>query len=155
MSDTPTCAGNEAVVDRLWGEVFNGGRMEVLDELVATEFVNFDQLVHGPRFLAELIEAQRRAFPDMRFATIQTLADRDWVITRSRWSGSFREPFSFIGLAGVEPTGRLFDVNHVHAFRLSAGKVVEHWAVRDDLTMHTQLGVHPALGDADDREVRI
>jgi hypothetical protein len=49
---------------------------------------------------------------------------------------------SFIRLSGVAPTGRTFDVDHVHAFRLAAGMVVEHWAVRDDLTMHAQLGVN-------------
>lgn len=141
MTSTPTCAGNGAVVDRLWTEVFNGGRMEVLDELVSRKFVNFGQAVDGPQFLAELIGDQRRAFPDMRFTTVQMVADGDWVITKSRWSGTFRGPFSFIGLSDVAPTGRAFDVDHVHAFRLTAGKVVEHWAVRDDLTMHTQLGV--------------
>lgn len=144
MTSTSSGAGNAAVADRLWTEVFNGGRMEVLDELIAREFVNFGQVVDGPRFLAELIGAQRRAFPDMRFTTVQTVADEDWVITRSRWSGTFREPFPFIGLSGVVPTGRAFDVDHVHAFRFAAGMVVEHWAVRDDLTMHTQLGVNAA-----------
>lgn len=141
ISAASTCAANGAVVHRLWAEAFNGGRMEVLDELVASEFVNFGQVVDGPRFLAELIAAQRRAFPDIRFATIQTLTDGDWMITKSRWSGTFRGPFSFIGLSGVMPNGSSFDVDHVHAFRLIAGKAVEHWAVRDDLTMHRQLGV--------------
>lgn len=144
MLSTTTSASNGDVVDRLWTEVFNGGRMEVLDELVARELVNFGQVVDGPRFLAELIGAQRRAFPDMRFTTLQTVTDGDWVITRSRWSGTFRGPFPFIGLSGVAPTGRAFDVDHVHAFRLTAGKVVQHWAVRDDLTMHGQLGVTAA-----------
>lgn len=141
MRGTTTSACNGDVVDRLWTEVFNGRRIEVLDELVAREFVNFGQVVDGPQFFAELIGAQRRAFPDMRFTTMQTIAEGDWVITKSRWSGTFRGPFSFIGLAGVAPNGRSFDVDHVHAFRLAAGKVVQHWAVRDDLTMHTQLGV--------------
>ncbi len=56
-----------------------------------------------------------------------------------RWTGTFRGPFSFIGLEGVPPTGRRFDVEHAHAFRVSDDKIAEHWAIRDDLTMRNQL----------------
>ncbi len=104
-----------------------------------TSFTNFDRIVDGPQFLGELIGAQRAAFSDMRFETLQTLAAGDWVITKMRWTGTFRAGFGFIGLAGIKPTGRAFDVEHVHAFRLAGGKIAEHWAIRDDLTMHGQL----------------
>jgi predicted ester cyclase len=75
----------------------------------------------------------------MRFETPQTLAAGDWVITKMRWTGTFQARFDFIGFAGIEPTGRTFDVEHAHAFRLAEGKIAEHWAIRDDLTMHAQL----------------
>jgi predicted ester cyclase len=130
---------NVAVVARLWDEVFNAGDLDTLAELVHTSFTNFDRIVDGPQFLGELIRAQRAAFPDMRFETLQTLAAGDWVITKMRWTGTFRAGFGFIGLAGIKPTGRTFDVEHAHAFRLAGGKIAEHWAIRDDLTMHGQL----------------
>jgi predicted ester cyclase len=56
----------------------------------------------------------RAAFPDMRFETLQMLA-------------------------ADEPAGHAFDVEHAHAFRLTQGKIAEHRAIRDDLTMHDQL----------------
>jgi predicted ester cyclase len=133
---------NTALVSRLWDEAFNNGSLEVLPELVSQEFVNFGSVTHGPEFLATLITHQRRAFPDMHFTPLQVFAADDWVLTKTRWTGTFKAPFSFIGLAGVEPTGRSFDVQHVHAFRLADGKIAEHWAVRDDLTMHNQLLGH-------------
>ena len=34
----------------------------------------------------------------------------------------------------------------MHVFRLFDGKMVEHWEVRDDLSMMQQLGVVPAHG---------
>jgi predicted ester cyclase len=136
MTDTQA---NAAVVARLWDEAFNDGSLEVLSELVSEQFVNFGSVTNGPQLLATLIQDQRSAFPDMRFTPVQVIAADDWVLTRTRWTGTFTAPFSFIGLAGVEPTGLSFDVQHVHGFRLAEGKIVEHWAVRDDLTMHNQL----------------
>ena len=130
---------NVLVVARLWQEAFNAGALHVLPELVSEELVNFETTTNGPEFLTNLIEAQRSAFPDMHYTPTQVLSANDWVITKARWRGTFQAAFAFIGLDGVEPTGRCFDVNHVHAFRFVNGKIAEHWAVRDDLTMHRQL----------------
>jgi predicted ester cyclase len=130
---------NVEIVTRLWEEVFNAGSLDVLPELVSEDFVNFDTVVNGPEFLRTLVNAQRTAFPDMRFTPLQVVAADDWVITKARWNGTFRASFAFIGLDGVTPTGRSFDVEHVHAFRFVEGKICEHWAVRDDLSMHRQL----------------
>ncbi|HVA09776.1 MAG TPA: ester cyclase [Acidimicrobiales bacterium] len=137
-----TTEAHEAIVTRLWAEAFNDGSLEVLPELVCQEFVNFGSVTNGPEFLSTLISAQRSAFPDMHFTPLQVVAADDWVLTKARWTGTFKGPFTFIGLEGVEPTGRSFDVESVHAFRFVEGKIAEHWAVRDDLTMHNQL-----LGD--------
>ena len=73
------------------------------------------------------------------FESAAVFADGDWILAKARWSGTFAGPFPFLGLDGVEPTGRRFDVDHVHGFRFQDGKIAEHWAVRDDLTMHHQL----------------
>ena len=133
------------VVARLWQEAFNAGDLGVLPELVNEEFVNFGTVTNGRDFLTTLINAQRSAFPDMHFTPLQVVSDDDWVVTKARWTGTFRAPFDFIGLNGVKPTGRSFDVEHVHAFRFVDGKIAEHWAVRDDLTMHNQLLGHNEL----------
>jgi hypothetical protein len=36
--------------------------------------------------------------------------------------------------------GQSYTVNHVHIYRVAEGKIREHWAVRDDLSMLRQLG---------------
>jgi predicted ester cyclase len=141
VTNTPaaSCTSNSEVVARLWREAFNEGNLDALPELVRADFKNFDAITDGPEFLKSLITAQRRAFPDMHFTPLQVLVDADWVVTRARWTGTFLAPFSFIGFDGIDPTGRRFDVEHVHAFRFVDGKIAEHWAVRDDRTMHNQL----------------
>jgi predicted ester cyclase len=36
--------------------------------------------------------------------------------------------------------GRSYTVTHVHIYRVADGKICEHWAVRDDLSVLRQLG---------------
>jgi predicted ester cyclase len=47
---------------------------------------------------------------------------------------------------GRPPTGKRVAQPQMHVFRLFEGKMVEHWEVRDDLSMMQQLGVVPAHG---------
>jgi predicted ester cyclase len=37
-----------------------------------------------------------------------------------------------------------FEVQHIHMYQLRNGKIVEHFANRDDLGMMQQLGLLPA-----------
>jgi nogalonic acid methyl ester cyclase / aklanonic acid methyl ester cyclase len=45
-------------------------------------------------------------------------------------------------LWGIPPTGERFAVQQVRWFRVADGEVGEYWAVRDDLGLMRQLGVH-------------
>lgn len=46
-------------------------------------------------------------------------------------------------LVGVTPTDKHFEVAAIHWFTLKAGKIVDHFALRDDLAMMQQLGLSP------------
>ncbi|HXW91261.1 MAG TPA: ester cyclase [Terriglobales bacterium] len=46
-------------------------------------------------------------------------------------------------LVGVQPTGRTFEVQHIHMYRVLDGKIAEHFANRDDIGMMRQLGLLP------------
>jgi hypothetical protein len=41
------------------------------------------------------------------------------------------------------PTGRTFAITQSHWFRMRDGRILEHWANRDDLGMARQLGWVP------------
>ncbi len=55
---------------------------------------------------------------------------------------------------GIPPTGKSFSVEHVHWHRVADGKLVERWAVRDDLGTLIQLGIidPPGRFQADDAD---
>jgi predicted ester cyclase len=46
-------------------------------------------------------------------------------------------------LVGVQPTGRSFEVQHIHVYRALHGQIAEHFASRDDVEMMRQLGLLP------------
>lgn len=64
---------------------------------------------------------------------------------RATWS-SFTAPTT-VGTSatswGFAPTGREVAYQYVHFLRFRDGKAVEHWSVRDDMTLMRQLGVVP------------
>jgi predicted ester cyclase len=85
-------------------------------------------------------------FGDVRLDPLDVVADGDWVVVRSTFSGTHtgvgRHPYVHHGLlAGVAPTGRRMEVQHIHMFRFENGEIVEHWATRDDVEMMLQLGL--------------
>jgi predicted ester cyclase len=46
-------------------------------------------------------------------------------------------------LMGIPPTDRFVAYDYVHILRFRDGKAVEHWSVRDDMTLMRQLGALP------------
>jgi len=79
---------------------------------------------------------------------VQTvLSEGDWVAVRTtRTGGDVGRNVIPINMLtpGTEPTGKNFTLQIIHMFRLADGKITEHWAGRDDLGLHWQLGLIPA-----------
>jgi predicted ester cyclase len=76
----------------------------------------------------------RTTFPDVRFKPTDFVAEDEWVVMRGTFGGTHqgigRIPVSGGMLVGVRPTGRHFDVQHIHMFQVRDGKIVEHFAYR-------------------------
>ena len=86
-----------------------------------------------------------QAFPDWHFEERLLVADGDYVVGELLMTGTHlgTPELPVLGglLAGVPPTGRRVAVHHIHIYRLAAGQIVDHRAVRDDLGMLQQLGL--------------
>jgi len=132
---------NKAVVRRLYEEVFEGGELEVADELVDADARGTADTEdrRGPQRVKEVATMLRSAFPDQHWEILELIAEDDGVAMHSVWSGTHRGSF-----LGLEATGRSFsDVHHAYFFRLDDGKVIEYRAIRDDMGLMRQLGVAP------------
>ena len=138
----PTAEENKAQFRRVYKELFNGGNLDVAEEVVAPDFLNheappgIDRDPEGTRGLANML---RTAFPDLHFEIEELIAEGDTVAGRLTMSGTHQGP-----LMGMSPTGRSMQQAHMHFVRFRDGKAIEHWGVRDDLAMMQQLGAMPS-----------
>ena len=141
MSTPGTTADtNKAVVLRYVEEVWNGHDLEAIDNVVSTDYVNHaagtDEYRHGGA--RQIWEWILTVFPDHHFQVEDAASDGQTVAIRGTMTGTHEGE-----LMGVSPTGKRVGAQQSHWFRVEDGKLVEHWAVRDDLVMMQQLGVLP------------
>jgi steroid delta-isomerase-like uncharacterized protein len=127
-------------------DAFNGGDMAAFARTVAEDAVNHAAIpqAQGRRGALSIVEKLRRAFPDMRMAVDDMIAERDRVVCRLTVTGTHTGALDFAKLP-LPATGRRFRTTHIHVFRIVDGVIVERWAERDDLGMLQQLGLMPPL----------
>lgn len=132
--------------------LWNEGRVERIDEFFSPQFVNFGIPYSDVRGMIQAIVAVwRNAFPDLRFTIDCSVAELDTVMCEVTLTGTHLGQFQMIPpLKGptLTPNGRQFEAKQIHRFRLADGKIVEHFAVRDDLGMFQQLGHLGALAES-------
>ena len=118
---------------------FNEGKLNELDKIVSTEFVEHQFLGEsGPRGLKSLIGQLRTAFPDLKMTIEDSAVSGEKVWVRLRCQGTHNGP-----LMGIAPTGRKIDTSALEVCRFEKGKLVEHWGVPDRFAAMSQLGVLP------------
>jgi steroid delta-isomerase-like uncharacterized protein len=135
---------NKALSRRLLEEAFNVGNIDVIDELVTTDFVNHDAALPepmvGPDAAKATISGYRTAFPDLRITIEEQIADDQGVATR--WSAKGTHEGDLMGMA---PTGKQATVTGITIDRIVDGRIAESWTNWDTLGMLQQLGVVPVL----------
>jgi steroid delta-isomerase-like uncharacterized protein len=123
-------------------EKLRAGDWKAAAEDYAVDAANFGRLVGREGYL-RVFEDIYTTFPDWSMEIEDMAAEGDNVIARCRVSGTHlgvgRLPVNGGRLVGVEPTGKRFEVQHIHWHRLRDGRFVDHYAVRDDLGMMSQL----------------
>lgn len=144
---------NVDLVRRHFDQMWNQRDDRACDELMADDFIENAAApfarqppgrASGPSAMRDTVRWLTAQFPDVRFEIEAIVADGDLVIARVRSHGS-----NLGRLNGfLPPSGRSFDYASSHWFRVVDGKLAEHWATRDDLTVMLQLGVvtPPRLG---------
>ena len=132
---------NKAVVRRFIHEGVIGGDLALIDELCAPDFINHaaaPEARRGPEGLKRVIGFSRAAMPDQRWTGEMLVAEGDLVVIHGIREATWQAE-AFRGLP--TPKGKPVAVELVHIFRVRDDKLVEHWAVRDDLGLMKQLGV--------------
>jgi ketosteroid isomerase-like protein len=146
----PSGQDNAAIVRRLW-DVWAGGEVADIDQLVDDDFTNFGmRRTDGRAGMRFIVSVWRTAFPDLSVEIQDEIVHDDIVVHRVLMRGTHMGEFQ----AGIGPgrimgampaTGRTFAADQIHIHRVRDGKVVEHAASRNDLLMLNQLGLLPGI----------
>ena len=83
--------------------VWNEGRLELIDELVAADYVgrfpDFHGAVHGPDGVRRLVSHGRRAYPDLYVKIEDQIAEDDRVATRWRATAPSGDSQCYVGIS--------------------------------------------------------
>lgn len=142
---------NKDCVRRHFEELWNVGQLDTICDFFGKDFMNFGRQYEDRRdIVKQVVSVWRTAFPDLHFTVDLMVAEDDLVMCEVSFQGTHLGILKLIPpLEGpdLQPTGRNFRVKHIHRFRMKDGQIVEHFAVRDDLSMFRQLGQLRAFCD--------
>jgi len=135
---------DKALVRRIFEDLFNGGRLDVADEIFAPDYLDHvvkgpePVIVRGPAAFKQAVTMFRTAFPDLRYAVEDQIEEDGKVVTRFTAHGTHLGP-----LWGIQPTGRQVVYTGIDISRVEGGRIVEAWVSYDSLGLLQQLGAVP------------
>ena len=135
-----TIEENREVVRQFIERVFERGEVGAVDELVADDFVPHTYPGTTDRDgLKRAMERVSQGLEDAKFTVDDMIAEGDRVAVRLTSGATQVGEFM-----GMPPSGKRYEIEEIHIFRLSDGRISEHWHQFDQLGMMRQLGATPA-----------
>ena len=142
-------ADNKAVVRRLYEEVWNKRKLEVIKELISPSHGLQGPTISGSSIGPEAYKHQvlrfLEGYPDLRWTIEDTIAEKDKVVACWTLSGTQEGDFM-----GVPATNRKVSVGGMTIHHIAGGKIIDSHINWDVLGMMQQLGAIPPIGKAKD-----
>ena len=128
-----------ALMRRWFDEIWNRGRIESVDELLAEDAVMWgiglpDQSSRGGAEFKEFYRRQRSATPDVKINLDQVIQEGDTAF--ARWTATMTHTGEGLGVA---PTNKTIALSGMSACRTRDGRIVEGWNVWDQVGLARQL----------------
>jgi predicted ester cyclase len=131
---------NIEIFKRFMVEAFEGGNLDVVDELLSPEIVEHQfgfegsgQTVHEK--VKKAITDLHGFLHDLHYTFDDVIAVGDMVWARMTATSTHGGPFF-----GVPATGRPIRITVIDVCRFKDGKMVEHWGVPDRFAVLAQVG---------------
>ena len=125
---------NKAIV-RGFIEAYNKRNFDLLDDLVAPDYVDHTWQLQGLESLKQGLRLGFKGFPDWHEAIEDIIAEGDKVWVRLTYTGTHTGEFF-----GLAPTGNKITATAVAIYRIVNGKLVEGRFITDTLDMNKQIG---------------
>ena len=129
---------NKAIVRRLYEEVWNKRKLEVVDELISPSHALNDPIVSGSQTGPELYKRRvvefTASFLDLRFTIEDMIAEKGKVVACWTFSGTHKGEFM-----NIPATGRKVSVEGITIHHITNGKILDSYARWDVLGLMRQL----------------
>ena len=115
---------NKALIRRVLEEGFNQGRLEVVDELFTTRFVDHStpEQVTGAEGVKMYFAMVREGFPDMQVSIEDMIAEGEKVVVRTTWRGTHLNTYD-----GRPASGRPVARTMIQIFHIVNGLIEAEW----------------------------
>ena len=135
---------NIAITKRM-GEAINKEDLSFLNEVFAPDVVDHDPAPiqgKGPEGFVQLFAHFRTAFPDLKIAIEEMVADEDKVAIACTVTGTQHGPFQ-----GFPATGTRIKARWVQIAKFNReGKIIERWGSSDEAGILKQIGAYRPAG---------
>ena len=132
-------SNQEKVVERWWEELWNGGNLAVITEIISPDFTDHDPsspwVPPGMDGVRTLVNGYRAVFPDIHFDILRQVASDDTVVSHWRVRGTQKGE-----LMGYAPTNRVVEAEGISILQVRGGKIVHQTTVWDTMGMLQRLG---------------
>lgn len=122
------------------GEAINTGHLDELKDAFAPGVKDHDPAPDqgsGPEGFVKFFTEFRQAFPDLKIAVEEMVADEDKVAMAYTITGTQDGPFQ-----GIPATGRKIKARGVQIAKFNSdGKITERWGSSDEAGIMQQIGV--------------
>lgn len=135
---------SKLIVKRLYGDVWNKRKLEVVSDLFSPSHAlrdnNFTGSSVGPEAYKIQVALYLAAFPDLRFTVEDTVCEKDKLVSSWTITGTHKGEFM-----GIRPTNKKVTFDGITIHYLANGKIIDSNVSWDALGLMRQLGVLPAL----------
>ena len=130
---------NKELVRAYTRDVFDKADVSAVDRYLTPDFFNHVTGRSGTEDFKRLA-AELRDAPEGSNVIEFMVAEGDLVVAFMTITRTIHRDTTIFGYA-IEGQGQSYTVHHVHIYRIADGRISEHWALRDDISMLRQLGV--------------
>jgi steroid delta-isomerase-like uncharacterized protein len=138
-------AANKAIVQRLYEEVWNERKLEVIKEIIspshALQAPNISGSSIGPEAYKRNVLLFLAGYPDLHWTIEDLIAEKDKVVACWTISGTHKGDYM-----GIPASNKRVSVDGITVHLIADGKIMDSTSNWDALGMMQQLGVVAPLG---------
>ena len=132
---------NKLIYRNFVEEVFNNGRLDLLETFLDPSYTNHDAppgIPPGIEGVRQIVTMFRAAFPDLKISIEEQIAEGEKVCSRATTRGVHKG-----SIFGIPPTGKTIVMTGLTMVRIVNDKLMESWVKNDLMGLMNQLHGNP------------